>query len=413
MTAAATQRVAVTRLGLETCIGRDPDTFWSNLAKGSSGIRPVEAFEKSGLPCRIGGEVDFTDPEDLAPQWIRRTGRFQRLLYSAVLKALGGRQLPAAPDRLALVVGTGGGGLPAAGAETGFLRRGWRGLDRITMLRLLPNMAAAFVAQRLGIRGPCLTITTACAASCDALGDAFCRVRSGAVDVAIAAGVEAWLTELSIGSFCRMEAVSRQPPERAAQASRPFDADRDGMVPSEGAAALVLESFAHAQRAGRPILAEVLGAASSCDGYHLVSPLPSGEATASAIRSALRQADLRPDQIQHVNAHGTSTRLNDIAETRTLKLAFGSHAHRLAITANKSIFGHASGASGAIESAATVLTLMRQYIPPTLNLEKPDLECDLDYTPREGRPSEIEYALKLNTGFGGQNSAVVFGRAQK
>lgn len=406
-------RVVVTGLAVETCIGRGVPEFWTNLAAGRSGIRPLKNFDASNLPCKVGGEMDFDPLNFMTPSAVRRTSRFQQLLYCCVAQALENVPGVADSDRTALVVGTGGGAEPYFGlALANYAQEGWKGLDRLSLLKTLPNMAAAYVAQAWQIRGPVLTVATACASSADAIATGVQLIRSGQADVVICAGAEAWLTELSIGNFCLMQAVSTRSSEQAQRASRPFDKGRDGMVPAEGAGVVIIESLGHARKFDREILAEVLGAASTCDGHHLVQPHPTGAGAVRAMTNALRDAELAPDQIDHVNMHGTSTPLNDRIETAAMKQVLGEHARSIPFTASKSIFGHASGAAGAIEAVATIQTIRQGFVPPTLNLDEPDPDCDLDYTPHQGRSARIERAMTVNFGFGGQNAALIFGKFQ-
>lgn len=405
------RRVVVTGMSIDSCVGSDLESFWKHLAGGVSGIRPIRSFDASDLPAGIAGEVDFRPDEYLSEALIRRTTRFQQLLLCNLHRLPDRAAALRDPERTALVVGTASGAIPFIDdMVAAYVRGGWRAMERMSVLKCGPNMAAALSALELGILGPVLTISTACASSTDAIGEAYRLVRDGDVDVAIGAGVEAWVTELSLAGFWLLRAFSRRGADEAERASRPFDRDRDGMVPAEGAASLILEEAGAAQAAGRPILAEIIGSGSSCDGYHLVKPSPDGSGAARAIRAALASAEISPEQVDHVNVHGTSTLLNDVVETRALKLALGDRAYQIPMTALKSMIGHASGACGAIETVATVLSLCNQYAPPTINLERPDPDCDLDYTPLKGRSAEMEVALKTNFGFGGQNSALVLRR---
>ncbi len=399
-------------MGVETPIGSDLDDMWSHLVEGKSGIAPISSFDASGMPCQIAGEVQLDDHFDATTT--RRTSRFQRLLLSATRRALNGCDLDVDLSRVAIVVGTGGGGMSYLTNEVHtrldrMARDGWAALDRFTLLRTLPNMAAALVAQDLGATGPCLTLSTACAASSDAVGLARSLLLSGQADIAVVGGVEAWIDRAAITGFVKLQAVSGRPAHEAAIASRPFDRDRDGMVPAEGAAVLVLERHEQAIARGRTVYGLVLGTASTCDADHPVMPRADGIAAAGAITAALKQAGLPPQAVDVVSAHGTSTRLNDVAETRALKLALGDSAHSTPITAPKSVLGHTLGASGAIELVALVLSIRHQTVPPTANLDNVDPDCDLDYTPLRARPANLGVGLKCSFGFGGQNSAIVVG----
>ncbi|MET7638765.1 beta-ketoacyl-[acyl-carrier-protein] synthase family protein [Streptomyces sp. NPDC005438] len=401
------QRVYVTGLGVLSCVGDSPEQLWKALATGTPGTVPLRLEEP--LPCEVGAPVRDFDPLDyLSPQRARRTSRFQQLLLAAVIRARADARLTAPPE--ALYVGTGGGGLQEASEVVTTLRaRGWRRTNRLALLRLLPNMAAGVAAQELGVTGPVHTLSTACASATDAIGAGHRAIRDGYADTVVVGGVESWLDLPSVASFVQLDTLSRRPADEAGRASRPFDRDRDGMVPAEGAAALVLESERAALARRAQPYAEVLGSASTCDASHLVTPLPDGSQAARAITDACADAGVRPEEIDHVSAHGTGTRLNDVAETVAVRRALGEAADSVPLTAPKSVLGHSCGACGAIESVGLLMSMRHSFVPPTANLDHPDPECDLDYTPLEGRPLRITTALKQNFGFGGQNSAVLYG----
>lgn len=401
------RRVLVTGMGVESCVGDTPDLLWKALSTGTSGIGEM-TLEKP-LPCEVGGVIRDFDPLDyMKPQQARRTSRFQQLLLASVVKARADARLGTAPD--ALYVGTGGGGLQEAGKVVTTLRaEGWGKVNRLALLRLLPSMAAGVAAQELGVTGPVHTLNTACASSTDAIGAGMRAVRDGYADRVVVAGVESWLDYPAVSSFVLLDTLSRRPAEEARRASRPFDRDRDGMVPAEGAASLVLESEEAARSRGAEVYGEVLGAASTCDASHLVTPLPDGAQAARAIGNACADAGVDPAEVDCISAHGTSTRLNDAAETAAVKRALGEAAWDVPITAPKSVLGHSCGACGAIESVGLLMSMLNDIVPPTANLEHPDPDCDLDYTPLQSRPRRITTAVKQNFGFGGQNSVVVFG----
>lgn len=409
MSEAARHRVLVTGIGVESCAGGTPDELWDALAAGRPAISALELEQP--LPCQVGGVVKGFDPrEHMSAQQVRRTSRFQQLLFAAAMKARADARLRTAPG--ALYVGTGGGGLDETAQLVTVLREsGWSRMNRLGLLRLLPNQAAGFVAQELDITGPVLTLSTACASSTDAIAAGMRAVRDGTADVVLVGGVESWLDLPCLASFCLLDALSRRPAAEAVRASRPFDRDRDGMVPAEGAAVLVLESERSALARGATVHGEVLGAASTCDAHHALAPRADGSVAARTIELACADARLDTAAVDLVSAHGTSTPLNDRAETAAIKRAFGSHARQVAITAPKSVIGHACGACGVLESVGVLLAMREKFVPPTANLENPDPDCDLDYTPLVGRPASIDVAVKQNFGFGGQNSAVVFGAA--
>lgn len=409
-------RLAVTGMGIETSLGTEIDDFWFALSQGISGISPIEAFDTLDFPCTYAGQVAGDSTRLLSSVEARRTARVTHLLYSSVFSALGGEELPVSRDRVALVVGTAGGGMSHLVAQIRNMpgplaTRDWQAFERLSVLKAMPNMAAGFVAQKLGIEGPCLTITTSCAASLDAIGLARSLLLSDQVDLAIVAGTEAWIDRWTLGSFCKLQALSTRPPDEASVASRPFDDARDGMVPAEGAGALLLEREEDAlDRSAKPH-GFVLGSASTCDAAHPVMPRPDGAVAARAVTRALAAASVQPDDIDLVIAHGTSTVHNDVTETKALHVAFGDRAPLVPVTAPKSVLGHTLGASGVIETIGGLLSLKHQFIPPTINLERPDPACDLDYTPNIGRSAELRLAVKCSFGFGGHNSAVVLGGA--
>ncbi|GHF50325.1 beta-ketoacyl-[acyl-carrier-protein] synthase II [Streptomyces mashuensis] len=409
MPAPPRRRVLVTGMGVESCAGGTPDELWDALAAGRPAVSALELDEP--LPCRVGGVVRGFDPrEHLPAAQVRRTSRFQQLLFAAAMKAREDARLRTAPG--ALYVGTGGGGLDETARLVTTLREsGWTRMNRLGLLRLLPDQAAGLVARELGITGPVQTLSTACASSTDAIGAGLRAVRDGTADIVLVGGVESWLDVPALASFCLLDVLSQRPAEEAASASRPFDRDRDGMVPAEGAAVLVLESERSALRRGATVYGEVLGAASGCDAHHPLAPRPDGAVAARTIGLALADARLEPAAVDLISAHGTATPLNDRAETAAIKRAFGAHARRLAVTAPKSVIGHACGACGVLESVGVLLALREKYVPPTANLHHPDPDCDLDCTPLVGRPAPVRVAVKQNFGFGGHNSAVVFGAA--
>ncbi|AJE87343.1 3-oxoacyl-ACP synthase [Streptomyces albus] len=409
MTARGHRRVLVTGMGVESCAGGTPEELWKALSAGEPALAPLELEEP--LPCEVGGAVTGFEPGDyMSRQQVRRTSRFQQLLFAAAVKAVENAGLRTPPD--ALYVGTGGGGLDESARLVTVLReRGWAGMNRLGLLRLLPNMAAGLLAGELSVTGPVLTLSTACSSSTDALGAGLRAVRDGTAEVALVGGVESWLDLPCLASFTLLDALSRRPAAEAALASRPFDRDRDGMVPAEGAGVLVLESEESALRRGAEVHGELLGAAATCDAGHAVAPRADGEVAARAVVRALADAGVEPEAVDLLSAHGTSTPLNDRAETAAIRRAFGAHAEQLAITAPKSVIGHACGACGILESVGLLMALRHDFVPPTANLENPDPECDLDYTPLKGRSASLSVAVKQNFGFGGQNSALVFGAA--
>lgn len=414
MTGSSSERVVMTRPAVETCLGGDADSFWKKVCAGESGIRPIDRFDVSDLPCQVAGLVDFDPSTFMTGTEQRRTSVFIQYLHSVVQKATLDTPLPD-PHRIGVVVGTGGGGIPhLAGAFAGdpdrYLRGRWSSWDPFLIPKSLSNMAAGYAAMAVGATGPALTITTACAAGTDALGLARRLIRDGDADVVVVGAVDVWVTRELIAAFSRIRALSERPSHEASLASRPFDIGRDGMVPSDGAACVLVETPRTAERAGREIVAELCGAASNCDAYSIVAPREDGSVAGRVITAALAQAGVAPEVVDHVNAHGTSTPLNDVAETRAIRNALGARASQVPVTAPKSMLGHASGASGLIEAIVAAFTLRDQFVPPTINLTAPDPQCDLDYTCVVGRACDLEYAVSCSFGFGGQNSAAVLRR---
>lgn len=408
------RRVVVTGLGAVTPLGLSVEEFWQGLVNGRSGIGPMTLCDPSDFPCRIAGEVKGFDPHlYLDKKEARRSARFTQLAVAATAEALRHARLTINShnaERTGVLLGNGNGGFPTIEEETRVLYlEGPRRVNPLLMPLELPNMAACQVSLTFGLKGYNSTVITACAAATQAIGDAAEVIRRGKADAMVAGGTEAGISRLGLAGFCGLKALSTRNAEPQ-RASRPFDAERDGFIPAEGAAVLVLESLEHASARSAPILAEVAGYGASADAYHLVAPDPTGDGAARAIREALADAGLPLEAIGYVNAHGTSTPLNDAAETLALKKAFGEHAYRLAISSTKSMVGHSLGASGALEAVACVRTITDGIIHPTVNYEHPDPTCDLDYVPNQARRAQVAAVLSNSFGFGGQNACLVFRR---
>ncbi len=408
------RRVVITGVGMVTPLGNDTESTWQSLVAGESGAGPITAFDTSDYSVRFACELKDFDPTVwMERKQARRMDRFAQMALSAarMAEADSGIDIAAAPDRVGAAVATGIGGLDAF--ENCFQTLMERGPDRtspFSIIQIIPNMAAAWVSMELGTKGPLATETTACAASNMALGDGLDAIRLGRADVMICGGTEAPVTRVGIAGFSAMRALSQRndDPKRG---SRPFDADRDGFVMGEGGAMLVLEELGHAQSRGAKIHAELLGYGVSSDASHVTEPDPTGENPARAMQMAFGDAGITPEQVEYVNAHGTSTPLGDPAETRVLKLAFGEeHAHKTPVSSTKGATGHCLGAAGAIEAIFTIFAVSRGVLPPTINYETPDPSCDLDYIPNEARPQKIEIGVSNSFGFGGHNACVVFQR---
>ena len=408
------RRVVITGIGMVTPLGNDPESSWQSLVGGESGAGPITAFDTSDYSVQFACELKDFDPTTwIERKQARRMDRFSQMALSAarMAEADSGIDVASAPDRVGAAVATGIGGLGAF--EDCFQNLLERGPDRTSpfaIIQIIPNMAAAWVSMELGTQGPLATETTACAASNMAIGDGLDAIRLGRADVMLCGGTEAPVTRVGIAGFSAMRALSQRndDPKRG---SRPFDADRDGFVMGEAGAMLVLEDLEHAQARGAKIYAELLGYGVSSDATHVTEPDPTGENPARAMRMAFADAGIEPEQVEYVNAHGTSTPLGDPAETRVLKLALGEeHAHRTPVSSTKGATGHCLGAAGAVEAIFTIFAVSRGVLPPTINYETPDPLCDLDYIPNEARHKQIEIGVSNSFGFGGHNACVVFRR---
>ncbi|HEX2172919.1 MAG TPA: beta-ketoacyl-ACP synthase II [Dehalococcoidia bacterium] len=407
-------RVVITSVGAITPLGCSADAFWEGLRAGRSGIGPMTLCDPSAYVCQVAGQANDFDPKDhFEVKDARRLSRFMQIGVAAAKEAIAASTLDLEnldTTRVGVYIGNGNGGFPTIDQEMRVLiRKGGNRMSPFFFPMILPNMAASQISLRFGLRGYSSTVCTACAAGTQAIGEAAEVIRRGAADVMVTGGVEAGISEMGLAGFVAMRAMTSRndPPERA---SRPFDADRDGFVPAEGAGILVLESLDHALRRGARPLAEVLGFGVSADAYHLVAPDPEGEGAARAMQWAIEDAGLTPSQIDYINAHGTSTPLNDRIETAAIKRVFGEDAYRIPISSTKSMIGHSLGAAGGLEAVACVKSLQDQVIHPTINYDTPDPECDLDYVPNEARPAELHYILSNSFGFGGQNACLVLGR---
>jgi 3-oxoacyl-[acyl-carrier-protein] synthase II len=399
-------------MGVLTPLGQGVETFWNNLVAGKSGVGPMTLCDPSDYPCRISGEVrDFDPAHYLDAKESRRMARFSQLAVAAAGMAVSSARLDMAREdsyRVGVILGNGNGGFPTLEENCRVLAsRGGMRMSPFFFPMVLPNMAAANVSRLVGAHGYCSTATTACAASNQAIGEALEAIRRGAADVMLAGGTEAGISQMGLAGFAVMRALStrNEEPERA---SRPFDAGRDGFVPSEGAGVLVLESLEHAQARGATILAEVAGFACTSDAGHLVQPEETGASAAVAMGLALADAGVALDQVDYINAHGTSTPLNDAVETVAIKRLFGDRAYRIPISSTKSMIGHTLGAAGSLEAVACVKTITDGLIHPTINYETPDPACDLDYVPNQAREKDVAVVLSNAFGFGGQNACLVF-----
>ena len=405
------RRVVVTGIGPVTPVGVGVEPFWDALSNGRGGIGPIRRWDPEGLPVRIAGEILGFEPGDwIAPREARKIDRVSQLAIAAAKLAWTDAGEPTVdPARTGIVFSTGIGGIESLVKQhVVFLERGWERVSPYMVPQLMPNASAGLVAIEFGFTGPNTCITTACAAGAHAVGEAFRYIRAGLTDACIAGGTEAAVLPLTVSAFAQMHALTRNPdPEHA---SRPFDAERDGFVLSEGAGAVILEEAEGAMARGARIYAEVAGYGASADAFHVTAPQPEGMGAAQAIGSALASAEEAPDAVGYINAHGTSTQLNDAAETHAIKTALGEHAYRVPISSTKSMTGHMLGAAGAVEAGITALAIANGLIPPTINYRTPDPDCDLDYVPHEARKTDIRLALSNSFGFGGQNAVLALRR---
>jgi 3-oxoacyl-[acyl-carrier-protein] synthase II len=407
------RRVVITGLGVLTPVGNDVETFWSNLKNGVSGIHTIDAFDTAAYDCKIGGQVRNFDPKPFFknPKDIRRSDRFSQLAMGASKMALEDSGIDMANlkqrDRFGVLVSSGIGGLKTLQDQlTILLTKGPSRSSPFTIPMLLSNMASGLISMEFNLRGPNMCIVTACATANNAIGESWRIIKFGDADIFLAGGSEASIVEIGLAGFSAMKALSTRndEPERA---SRPFDRDRDGFVVSEGAGIAVVEELEHARARGAKIYCELTGYGVSADAYHMTAPPPDGEGAARAMQLALNHARLSPDQVDYINAHATSTDIGDICETRAIKQVFGDYAYKFAISSTKSMTGHLLGGAGGIEMAACALAIRDSVIPPTINLENPGEECDLDYTPHVAREKKVRVALNNSFGFGGHNATLV------
>jgi 3-oxoacyl-[acyl-carrier-protein] synthase II len=406
------RRVVITGLGVVTPIGNDLDTFWRNLRDGVSGIGRIQAFDTSAFDCQIAGEIRDFEPKNYfkTPKDVRRTDRYTHLAMAAAKMAMEDSGLDLEKTdrkRFGAIVSSGIGGLKTLEEQhTTLMTKGPSRVSAFTIPMLISNMASGFISMEYGLQGPNLCIVTACATSNNAIGESWRIIKFGDADMFLAGGSEASIVAIGLAGFSSMKALSTRndEPERA---SRPFDRDRDGFVMSEGAGIVVVEELEHAKARGAKIYCELTGYGLSADAYHMTAPPDTGEGAARAMQIALDHAGTRPNQVDYVNAHATSTGLGDIAETRALKTVFGDHAKKISISATKSMTGHLLGGAGAVEMAACALAIRDSVIPPTINLENPDPQCDLDYTPNVAKEKKVRIAINNSFGFGGHNATLV------
>jgi 3-oxoacyl-[acyl-carrier-protein] synthase II len=406
------RRVVITGMGAITPLGNDVETFWSNLKNGVSGIHKIESFDTSAYDCRIGGEVRGFDPKTVFknPKDVRRTDRFAQLAMAAAKMAMADSAIEMAsenPDRFGVLVSSGIGGLKTLEDQyTILLSKGPKRVSAFTIPMLISNMASGLISMEFGMRGPNMCIVTACATSNNAIGESWRMIKFGDADVFLAGGCEAAIIPIGLAGFGAMKALSTRndEPERA---SRPWDRDRDGFVIGEGAGVVVVEELERAKKRNAKIYCELVGYGLSADAYHMTAPPHDGGGAAKAMELALEHAQLSVDQVDYINAHATSTGLGDVAETRAIKTVFGDRAKSVSISSTKSMTGHLLGGAGAVEMAVCALAIRDGVIPPTINLDNPDEECDLDFTPHTAKEKKVSVAVNNSFGFGGHNATLV------
>ena len=405
-------RVVVTGIGMVSPVGLTRDSSWKNLVSGVSGIDHISAFNPEDLETTIAGEVDGFDPtEHMTLKESKRMDRFAQFAVAASWEAVNHAGLDINNDkgeRVSVMIASGIGGIITLENQIGILNeRGPRRVSPFLVPMMLPDMASGQVSMALGAKGPNFATVSACASGGDSIGQAFELLQSGGADVVVAGGTEAAISPIGVAGFNSVKALSRHNHEPT-KASRPFDANRDGFILGEGAGVLILEEREHAMDRGANPIVEMVGYGSSSDAYHITQPHPEGEGGARAMATALETAHLSPADIDYVNAHGTSTPLNDKAETRAMKRVFGDEAYKIPVSSTKSMVGHLLGASGALEAAISVMAISKSVAPPTINLEEPDIDCDLDYIPHVARRGRIRSAMSNSFGFGGHNASLIF-----
>jgi len=406
------RRVVITGLGVISPVGNEISEFWNSLLAGRSGIDKITLFDPSNFSSQIAGEVKNFEPESFfSVKETRRMERFTQFAVYAGKKAwedagFDGEEISC--ERCGVIVGSGIGALDLVEKQYKvFEEKGPARISPFLIPLMIANMAAGQLAIYLGLKGPNMCVVTACASGTHSIGEAFRIIQLGKADIMVAGGAEACVTPLGVGGFCALRALSTRN-EEPQKASRPFDKERDGFVIGEGAGILVLEEYEHAKKRGANIYAELIGYGTSCDAYHQTAPDPEGEGAYLAMKWAVEDAGVNPEDVDYINAHGTSTQLNDKVETLAIKKLLKDHAYKIGVSSIKSMIGHLIGAAGGVEAVATALAVKNQVIPPTINYEYPDPDCDLDYVPNQAREAKIECALSNSFGFGGHNACLVF-----
>ena len=407
------RRVVVTGAGVVSPVGSTIEEFWDSLISGRSGVKLLDYFDTTDYSSKVAGMVKGFSAEDyFSPKETKRMDKFVQFALAASKMALDGSGIDLEKidrERAGVLIGSGVGGMTSIEEQhIIFLEKGPRRLSPFFIPMLIINMASGMVAMNYGFKGPNSAVSTACSTGTHAIGDAYRIVERDEADIILAGGTEAALTPIGFGGFCAMRALTKSRNDDPERASRPFDRTRDGFVMSEGAGVVLLEELEHARNRSAGILGEIVGYGMSADAYHMTAPAPDGDGALRSMRAALRSARIAPEEVSYINAHGTSTPLNDKLETEAVKSLFGGHARKLAVSSTKSHMGHLLGASGGVEAIATLLACKNGVVPPTINYEVPDPECDLDYVPNTAREMNVEYAMSNSFGFGGTNATLVF-----
>jgi len=405
------RRVVITGVGVYSPVGSDKTEFWDNLVAGKSGVSAVESFDVSQYPSRIAGEIkDFDPTKYMEKRETKKVDRYTQFGVAAALQAwsdAGLDKLKLNKENIGVLVGSGIGGIQTIEQQLKILaEKGPRRVSPFLVPALIANMASGYISILLELRGPNSTVVTACATSTHAVGDAWHIIRRGDAEIMLAGGAEAAISHLAFSGFCAARALSTRN-DQPEKASRPFDRERDGFVIGEGAGVVILETLEHALARGANIYGEIVGYGMSGDGYHITAPDPEGRGAFLSMQRALNSSSIQPEEIDYINAHGTSTEINDKVETMAVKNLFGEHAYKIALSSTKSMTGHLLGAAGAVELIATLLSIQNKVIHPTINYEHLDPECDLDYVPNQSRPGNINLALSNSFGFGGTNATLV------
>jgi 3-oxoacyl-[acyl-carrier-protein] synthase II len=406
------RRVVVTGLGTVNPCGNNVEDFRASIMAGRSGIERIRCFDPEGYPSQVAGQISDFDPGSVMDRReARRMSDFSVYALAAALEAVGNAGINGNvdPERYGVILGNGIGGFETMhDSFKALFDKGPERIPPLTIPKVISNIAPGNVAIKLNAQGPCYAVVTACSSATDAIGASARWIRDGGADVIVTGGTEAAITPLAVGGFCVIQALSTHRNEAPSTASRPFDKDRDGFVIGEGAGVLVLEDLEHAKRRGAPIICEFGGYGMTCDANHLTAPHPEGRGARLAMLAALRDAAMAPEEIDYINAHGTSTPLNDPTETRAIRDAFGEHAYNVKISSTKSMTGHCIGAAGGIEAVASILAMREGRVPPTINLEEPDPTCDLNYVPNQATDHPIRAVMSNTLGFGGHNGVVIF-----